>query len=27
MFVMTVIVFAQIFFRYVFNVPLGWSKS
>jgi TRAP-type transport system small permease protein len=27
MFVMTVIVFAQIFFRYVFNVPLGWSEE
>ena len=24
---MTVIVFAQIFFRYVFNVPLGWSEE
>lgn len=27
MFVMTVIVFAQIFFRYLFNVPLGWSEE
>ena len=27
MFVMTVVVFAQIFFRYVFNVPLGWSEE
>lgn len=27
MLVMTVIVFAQIFFRYVFNVPLGWSEE
>lgn len=27
MFVMTVIVFAQIFFRYVFNIPLGWSEE
>jgi TRAP-type C4-dicarboxylate transport system permease small subunit len=27
MFVMTIIVFAQIFFRYVFNVPLGWSEE
>jgi TRAP-type C4-dicarboxylate transport system permease small subunit len=25
--VMTVIVFAQIFFRYMFNVPLGWSEE
>jgi TRAP-type C4-dicarboxylate transport system permease small subunit len=27
MFLMTVVVFAQIFFRYVFNVPLGWSEE
>jgi TRAP-type C4-dicarboxylate transport system permease small subunit len=27
MFVMTVIVFAQIFFRYLFNIPLGWSEE
>jgi C4-dicarboxylate transporter DctQ subunit len=27
MFLMTVIVFAQIFFRYVFNIPLGWSEE
>jgi TRAP-type C4-dicarboxylate transport system permease small subunit len=27
MFVMTVVVFTQIFFRYVFNVPLGWSEE
>jgi TRAP-type C4-dicarboxylate transport system permease small subunit len=27
MLVMTAIVFAQIFFRYVFNVPLGWSEE
>jgi TRAP-type C4-dicarboxylate transport system permease small subunit len=24
---MTIIVFAQIFFRYVFNIPLGWSEE
>ncbi len=27
MFVMTVLVFLQIVFRYVFNVPLGWTEE
>jgi TRAP-type C4-dicarboxylate transport system permease small subunit len=27
MFVMTVAVFLQILFRYVFNIPLGWSEE
>ncbi len=27
MFIMTAIVFAQILFRYVFNIPLGWSEE